>query len=170
MNDILLLKKLKSEYQYLKAEKDLQQNIYEDAALRFHEYFAKKTKPPAPQPHKKKSKPKKKKIRPRKLSKLYKKLAQKIHPDKKDGNKDDFSELKRSIDENDMETLVDLATDYNVDIEEDIDRVDFYESRIDVLKEKLDWYNKTIVMQWINMDDGAKIQHESRIIEILNKG
>ena len=66
MNDILLLKKLKSEYQYLKAEKDLQQNIYEDAALKFHEYFSKKTKPPAPQPHKGKSKPKK--IRPRKLT------------------------------------------------------------------------------------------------------
>ena len=168
MNDILLLKKLKSEYQYLKAEKDLQQSIYEDAALKFHEYFAKKTKPPAPQPHK--SKPKKKKIRPRKLNKLYKKLAQKIHPDKKDGNKDDFSELKRSIDENDMETLVDLATDYAVDIEEDIDRVDFYESRIDVLKEKLEWYGKTLVMQWANMNDNSKVQHEQKIIEILNKG
>ena len=168
MNDILLLKKLKSEYQYLKAEKDLQQNIYEGAAIKFHEYFAQKTKPPAPQPHKKKSKPKK--IRPRKLNKLYKKLAQKIHPDKKDGNKDDFAELKRSIDENDMETLVDLATDYAVDIEEDIDRVDFYESRIDVLKEKLEWYGKTLVMQWANMNDNSKVQHEQKIIEILNKG
>jgi len=168
VNDILLLKKLKSEYQYLKAEKDLQQDIYESAALKFHEHFSKKTKPPAPQPHK--SKPKKKKVRPRKLNKLYKKLAQKIHPDKKDGNKDDFSELKRSIDENDMETLVDLATDYAVDIEEDIDRVDFYESRIDVLKEKLDWYGKTIVMQWFNMNENSRVQHEQRIIDILNKG
>ena len=168
MSDELLLKKLKSEYQYLKAEKDLQQSIYEDAALKFHEHFSKKTNPPAPQPHK--SKPKKKKIRPRKLSKLYKKLAQKIHPDKKTGNKDDFSELKRSIDENDMETLVDLATDYSVDIEEDIDRVDFYESRIDVLKEKLEWYAKTLVMQWFNMDKGAKIQFEQKIIDLLNKG
>ena len=152
----------------MKAEKDLQQSIYEDAALKFHEHFAEKTKPPAPQPHK--SKPKKKKIRPRKLNKLYKKLAQKIHPDKKTGNKDDFSELKRSIDENDMETLVDLATDYSVDIEEDIDRIDFYESRIDVLKEKLKWYTKTLVMQWFNMDKGAKIQFEQKIIDLLNKG
>ena len=168
MNDILLLKKLKSEYQYLKAEKDLQQNIYEGAALRFHEYFSNKTKPPAPQPHK--SKPKKKKIRPRKLNKLYKKLAQKIHPDKKTGDKDDFSELKRSIDENDMETLVDLATDYAVNIEEDIDRIDFYESRIDVLKETLEWYGKTIVMQWFNMDENARGRNEQRIIDILNKG
>ena len=169
MNDILLLKKLKSEYQYLKAEKDLQQNIYEDAALKFHEHFAKKTKPPAPTPQKsKKSKPKK--IRPRKLNKLYKKLAQKIHPDKKSGDKDDFSELKRSIDENDMETLVDLATDYSVDIEEDIDRVDFYENRIELLKGKLKWYTKTLVMQWWNMNDNSRVQHEQKIIDILNKG
>ena len=169
MNDDLLLKKLKSEYQYLKAEKDLQQSIYENAALKFHEHFAEKTKPPpAPKPHK--SKPKKKKIRPRKLSKLYKKLAQKIHPDKKTGNKDDFSELKRSIDENDMETLVDLATDYSIDIEEDIDRVDFYESRIDLLKDKLKWYTTTLVMQWWNMNENSRVQHEQKIIDILNKG
>ncbi len=168
MNDILLLKKLKSEYQYLKAEKELQQDIYDKAVMDFHEHFAKKTKPPAPQPHKSKSKPKK--IRPRKLSKLYKKLAQKIHPDKKYGDKNDFSELKRSVDENDMETLVDLATDYNVDIEEDIDRVDFYESRIDILKDKLKWYGKTLVMQWFNMNDNSKVQHEQKIIDILNKG
>jgi len=168
VNDDLLLKKLKSEYQYLKAEKDLQQSIYEDAALKFHKHFAEKTKPPAPKPHK--SKPKKKKIRPRKLNKLYKKLAQKIHPDKKTGNKDDFSELKRSIDENDMETLVDLATDYSINIEEDIDRVDFYESRIDALKEKLKWYSKTLVMQWFEMNENSRVQHEQRIIEILNKG
>ena len=168
MNDDLLLKKLKSEYQYLKAEKDLQQSIYEDAALKFHEHFAEKTKPPAPEPHK--SKPKKKKIRPRKLNKLYKKLAQKIHPDKKTGDKDDFSELKRSIDENDMETLVDLATDYSIDIEEDIDRVDFYESRIDTLKEKIGWYSKTIVMQWFNMNESDRKTHENRTIEILNDG
>ena len=169
MNDDLLLKKLKLEYQYLKAEKDLQQSIYENAALKFHEHFAEKTKPPpAPKPHK--SKPKKKKIRPRKLNKIYKKLAQKIHPDKKTGNKDDFSELKRSVDENDMETLVDLATDYSIDIEEDIDRVDFYESRIDLLKDKLKWYTTTLVMQWWNMNENSRVQHEQKIIEILNKG
>ena len=169
MNDDLLLKKLKSEYQYLKAEKDLQQSIYENAALKFHEHFAEKTKPPpAPKPHK--SKPKRKKIRPRKLNKIYKKLAKKIHPDKKTGNKDDFSELKRSIDENDMETLVDLATDYSIDIEEDIDRVDFYESRIDLLKDKLKWYTTTLVMQWWNMNENSRVQHEQKIIDILNKG
>ena len=69
-----------------------------------------------------------------------------------------------------METLVDLATDYSVDIEEDIDRIDFYESRIDVLKEKLEWYTKTLVMQWFNMDNGAKIKFEQKIIDLLNKG
>lgn len=169
MNDILLLKKLKSEYQYLKAEKELQQDIYDKAVMDFHEHFAKKVNAISPKPNKKK-KSKPKKIRPRKLNKLYKKLAQKIHPDKKDGNKDDFSELKRSVDENDMETLVDLATDYAVDIEEDIDRVDFYESRIDILKDKLKWYGKTLVMQWFNMNDNSKVQYEKKIIDILNKG
>ena len=69
-----------------------------------------------------------------------------------------------------METLVDLATDYSINIEEDIDRVDFYESRIDALKEKLKWYSKTLVMQWFEMNENSRVQHEQRIIEILNKG
>ena len=63
-----------------------------------------------------------------------------------------------------------IGLDEDVDIEEDIDRVDFYESRIDVLKEKLEWYGKTLVMQWFNMDKNSKVQHEQKIIDILNKG
>ena len=168
MNDILLLKKLKSEYQYLKAEKDLQQNIYEDAALKFHEYFAKKTKPPAPQPHKSKSKPKK--IRPRKLNKLYKKLAQKIHPDKKTGDKDDFADLKKSVDENNVEKIIDLATDYGIDINEDIDSVDFYENRIEELKGKIEHFGKTVVMQWWNMNEADRKKYESTFIKVLQDG
>ena len=69
-----------------------------------------------------------------------------------------------------METLVDLATDYSIDIEEDIDRVDFYESRIDLLKDKLKWYTTTLVMQWWNMNENSRVQHEQKIIDILNKG
>ena len=167
--DDLLLKKLKSEYQYLKTEKEYQEQIFNKAQSEFKNYFNPKLGVQEPKPQKKQLK-KKPKIRTKRLNRLYKKLAQKIHPDKKTGNNEDFSELKRSIDENDMETLVDLATDYSVDIEEDIDSIDFYESRIDVLKEKLEWYAKTLVMQWFNMDKGAKIQFEQKIIDLLNKG
>ena len=152
----------------MKAEKDLQQSIYEDAALKFHKHFAEKTKPPAPQPHK--SKPKKKKIRPRKLNKLYKKLAQKIHPDKKTGDKDDFADLKRSVDDNDVEKIIDLATDYGIDINEDIDSVDFYENRIEELKGKIDHFSKTVVMQWWNMNDADRKKYESTFIKVLRDG
>ena len=164
--DDLLLKKLKSEYQYLKTEKEYQEQIFKKAEQKFKDYFNPKLGVQEPKPQKKQSK-RKPKMRTKRLNRLYKKLAQKIHPDKKTGDKDDFSELKRSIDENDMETLVDLATDYSIDIEEDIDRVDFYESRIDVLKEKLKWYGKTLVMQWFEMNENSRVQHEQRIINTL---
>ena len=152
----------------MKAEKDLQQNIYEDAVLKFHEHFSKKTKPPAPQPHK--SKPKKKKIRPRKLNKLYKKLAQKIHPDKKTGDKDDFADLKKSVDENDVEKIIDLATDYGIDINEDIDSVDFYENRIEELRGKIEHFSKTVVMQWWNMNEDDRKKYEKTFIHVLRGG
>ena len=167
--DDLLLKKLKSEYEYLKTEKEYQEGIFKKAEEEFKNYFNPKLGIQEPKPQKKQPK-RKPKMRTKRLNRLYKKLAQKIHPDKKTGDKDDFSELKRSIDENDMETLVDLATDYSINIEEDIDRVDFYESRIDLLKDKLKWYTTTLVMQWWNMNENSRVQHEQKIIDILNKG
>ena len=80
-------------------------------------------KPPAPQPHK--SKPKKKKIRPRKLNKLYKKLAQKIHPDKKGGSHEDFQKLQEVIEDSNIEEVLELADDYNIDVSEEIEEGDF---------------------------------------------
>ena len=94
------------------------------------------------------------------MNRLYKKLAQKIHPDKKTGDKDDFADLKKSVDENDVEKIIDLATDYGININEDIDSVDFYENRIEELKVKIEHFSKTVVMQWWNMNEADRKKYE----------
>ena len=162
----LLLKKLKSEYQYLKTEKEYQEQIFNKAQSEFKDYFNPKLGIQEPKPQKKQSK-KKPKIRSSRLAKLYKKLAHKIHPDKKTGNQGDFAELKKSVDENDVEKIIDLATDYGIDINEDIDSVDFYENRIDKLKAKIEHFSKTVVMQWWNMNDADRKKYESTFIKVL---
>ena len=96
--DDLLLKKLKSEYQYLKTEKEYQEQIFNKAQSEFKDYFNPKLGIQEPKPQKKQSK-RKPKMRTKRLNRLYKKLAQKIHPDKKTGDKNDFSELKKSVDD-----------------------------------------------------------------------
>jgi len=164
--DDLLLKKLKSEYQYLKTEKEYQEQIFNKAQSEFKNYFNPKLGIQEPKPQKKRSK-KKPKIRTKRLNRLYKKLAQKIHPDKKTGDKDDFSKLKKSVDDNDVEKIIDLATDYGIDINEDIDSVDFYENRIEELKGKIDHFSKTVVMQWWNMNDADRKKYEDTFIQVL---
>ena len=167
--DDLLLKKLKSEYLYLKDEKDYQQQIFNKAQSEFKDYFNPKLGVQEQKPQKKQSK-RKPKIRTKRLNRLYKKLAQKIHPDKKTGDKDDFADLKKSVDENDVEKIIDLATDYGIDINEDIDSVDFYENRIEELKGKIDHFSKTVVMQWWNMNEADRKKYESTFIKVLRDG
>ena len=164
--DDLLLKKLKSEYQYLKTEKEYQEKIFREAEEKFKEHFNPKLGVQEPKPHKRQPK-KKKKIRSSRLAKLYKKLAQKIHPDKKTGDKDDFADLKKSVDENDVEKIIDLATDYGIDINEDIDSVDFYENRIEELKGKIEHFSKTVVMQWWNMNEADRKKYEKTFLHVL---
>ena len=165
----LLLKKLKSEYQYLKTEREYQEQIFNKAQSEFKDYFNPKLGIQEPKPQKKQPK-KKPKIRTKRLNRLYKKLAQKIHPDKKTGNQSDFADLKKSVDENDVEKIIDLATDYGIDINEDIDSVDFYENRIEELKAKIEHFSKTVVMQWWNMNDADRKKYESTFIKVLRDG
>ena len=167
--DDLLIKKLKSEYYYLKAEKDYQEQIFNKAQSEFKDYFNPKLGIQEPKPQKKQPN-KKPKIRTKRLNRLYKKLAQKIHPDKKTGDKDDFADLKKSVDENDVEKIIDLATDYGIDINEDIDSVDFYENRIEELKGKIEHFSKTVVMQWWNMSEADKKKYEDTFIKVLRDG
>ena len=164
--DKLLLKKLKSEYQYLKTEKEYQEQIFKKAEEEFKDYFNPKLGVQEPKPRKKQPK-RKPKIRTKRLNRLYKKLAQKIHPDKKTGDKDDFADLKKSVDENDVERIIDLATDYGIDINKDIDSVDFYENRIEELKGKIEHFSKTVVMQWWNMNEADRKKYEGTFIKVL---
>ena len=164
--DDLLLKKLKSEYQYLKTEKEYQEQIFRKAEQKFKDHFNPKLGVQEPKPQKKQPK-RKPKIRTKRLNRLYKKLAQKIHPDKKTGDKDDFADLKKSVDENDVEKIIDLATDYGININEDIDSVDFYENRIEELKVKIEHFSKTVVMQWWNMNEADRKKYEKTFLHVL---
>ena len=67
--DDLLLKKLKSEYQYLRAEKEYQEKIFREAEEKFKEHFNPKLGIQEPKSQKKQSK-RKPKIRTKRLNRL----------------------------------------------------------------------------------------------------
>ena len=166
MNDKLYLKKLKSEYEYLKVEVQYQANLFEKAKSEFDKRFTDKLNLNVPDSKKvKEEKP----VRKKSLDKVYKKLAQKIHPDKKTGDSDDFKKLKKSVDDSDMDVVIDLADEYDVDISVEVDEEEFLMQKIESLKNKLDYYNKTLIMQWYKIDENEKNNFENIILNTLGK-
>ena len=120
-------------------------------------------------PESKKIKEDKSKKRTKSLDKVYKKLAQKIHPDKKTGDTDDFKRLKEIVDEYDMDAVIDLAEEYEVDIAVEIDEEEFFITSIKKLKSKLQFYGRTLIMQWYNVDDSEREHFENVIMTTLGK-
>ena len=166
MNDKLNLKKLKSEYEYLKVEVQYQANLFEKAKSEFDKRFTDKLNLNVPDSKKvKEEKP----VRKKSLDKVYKKLAQKIHPDKKTGDSDDFKKLKKSVDDSDMDVVIDLADEYDVDISVEVDEEEFLLQKIERLKNKLDYFNRTLIMQWYKIDENEKNNFENIIMTTLGK-
>ena len=166
MNDKLYLKKLKSEYKFLKVEVEYQAELFETARKEFDKKFSNLLNLNVPNEKKVKEK---KPVRKKSLTKVYKKLAQKIHPDKKTGDTEDFRKLKKSVDDNDIDTMMNLADEYNIDIEVEVNQKDILLGKIERLKNKLDYYRKTLIMQWYTIDDSEKENFENVILNTLGK-
>ena len=166
MNDKLYLKKLKSEYKFLKVEVEYQAELFETAKKEFDKKFSNLLNLNIPNEKKVKEK---KSVRKKRLTKVYKKLAQKIHPDKKTGDTEDFRKLKKSVDDSDIDTMMDLADEYDIDIEVEVNQKDILLGKIERLKNKLDYYKKTLIMQWYTIDDSEKENFENVILNTLGK-
>ena len=166
MNDKLYLKKLKSEYKFLKVEVEYQAELFETAKKEFDKKFSNLLNLNIPNEKKVKEK---KSVRKKSLTKVYKKLAQKIHPDKKTGDTEDFRKLKKSVDDSDIDTMMDLADEYDIDIEVEVNQKDILLGKIERLKNKLDYYRKTLIMQWYTIDDSEKENFENVILNTLGK-
>ena len=166
MNDKLYLKKLKSEYKFLKVEVEYQAELFETAKKEFDKKFSNLLNVNIPNEKKVKEK---KSVRKKSLTKVYKKLAQKIHPDKKTGDTEDFRKLKKSVDDSDIDTMMDLADEYDIDIEVEVNQKDILLGKIERLKNKLDYYKKTLIMQWYTIDDSEKENFENVILNTLGK-
>ena len=166
MNDKLYLKKLKSEYKFLKVEVEYQAELFKTAKKEFDKKFSNLLNLNVPNEKKVKEK---KPIRKKSLTKVYKKLAQKIHPDKKTGDTEDFRKLKKSVDDSDLDTMMDLADEYDIDIEVEVNQKDILLGKIERLNNKLDYYKKTLIMQWYTIDDTERENFENVILNTLGK-
>tara|TARA_B100000287_G_C20354763_1_gene671333 strand:+ start:72 stop:590 length:519 start_codon:yes stop_codon:yes gene_type:complete len=163
-------RKLNAEYKYLKAELEYQQALFDSAQGEFDDYFREKldiklTGKAAAKAIAEKTKPE----RREEVDTIYKKLAQKIHPDKKTGDEGDFKKLKEDVDNYDLDGLIDMAEKYEVDIEEEIDEISYLNVQIEMTKNKLDTMMKSLVLQWHNTPEENKPQLEQMILMQFGK-
>jgi len=158
-------KKLNAEYKYLKAELEYQQSIFDSARGNFDDYFRDKLDAVMTGQAAEKAKSEKPKLeRKEEVDVIYKKLAQKVHPDKKTGNHKDFQKLKDNVDSYDLDGLIDMAQKYDIDIEEEIDEISYLSVQIQMIKEQLDTMMKSLVLQWHNTSEEKKPQLEQMIM------
>ena len=170
MNEEILLKKLKSEYEYLKLEVEYQSDIFSKAKKEFDKKFLGELNLDNLSEKERVSEKKETKKRTKKLDKVYKKLAQKVHPDKAGGDDSDFQKLKESIDDYDIDSVLKIADKYNVDVSVELDDLDFFENGIKKLKSKINYYSETFVMLWWNEEnETAKKILEVRLLEKFGK-
>ena len=169
MKDELYLKKIRAEFEYLKVEEQYQKKIFDKAIDEFDDYFGEKINTSKPNATKQEKKWKQKKNKIKSVDKLYKKLAQKIHPDKKGGSHEDFQKLQEVIEDSNIEEVLELADDYGVDVSEEIEQGDFYITMIDTLNSKIKYYQQSLVMQWYTVDKGQKDVLKDYIMSTFGK-
>ena len=170
MDKELEKKKLNAEYKYLKAELEYQQALFDSAQGEFDNYFRDKLDIKLTGKAASKAVSEAPKVeRTEEVDVIYKKLAQKVHPDKKTGNQRDFQKLKNDVDEYNLDGLIDMAQKYDVDIEEEVDEISYLTVQIEVAKNKLDTMMKSLVLQWHNTPEENKPQLEQMIMMQFGK-
>ncbi len=169
----LLRKKVKAQYTYLKLEVDYHDEEFKKAKIGFNNHFKNvinKDKETAFFSGKNTEASEDKKP-PIDIDIAYKKIAQKVHPDKKGGSDKTFQELREAINNSDLEKILSIASEHNIDLEKDsdINLHQFYAKGIEKLQSKLDYFTKTMAWQWWYGDDDMKKAIEMNITHLYGK-
>ena len=166
------LKKLKSQFEYLRTVLEECQYLYELSLEKFYQDF---TQPLSDEEAQKANKPKKykgKKPKEKELSKLYYRIVNKTHPDKlvnKDISEDKKNELealyKKASDaseKSNYDDLVEIAIKLGLD---DVYESEYYlQKSIDKINDKIKHLKTTYAWVWFHASEEAKVNIKDKII------
>jgi len=169
----LLKRKARAEYSYLKLELEHQAQVFEEAKKAFNLHFddeidkKKEAKWFTKNKEDDEKKSENKKI-PLNIDKAYKKIALKAHPDKKTGDDEIFKNLREAVNENDIDTILFIASEYDIDLEKDakVDLYKFYTDAIDSIKDKISYQHSTLAWQWYHGNEQVK-EHVTATVKTL---
>jgi hypothetical protein len=97
------------------------------------------------------------------LTKLYRKLSLKTHPDKLKGNTEHFQTVSKAFKEKDILKLLMLCKTYDVDVDFDnecagalIENAEIFDAAINSITNKISEMKKTLAWNWAFADDTLK--------------
>lgn len=168
--DPLLKKKIVAQYNFLRIEVEYQKTQFDNAVKAFDEHFN-------PQIEEKSGKggpvalPKistDDKNLPMDVDKAYKKLAQKVHPDKSTGDDKKFQDLREAVNNHDVGKILEIANEFDVDISDEsgIDMQEMYVNGIQKLEAQLQQWMTTAAWQWYHAEGEARERIERGILEL----
>ena len=102
------------------------------------------------------------------LKNLYREIAKKTHPDKKNSNSELFKESACAYADNDMGKMIQIATEANVNVSDDVssETTDLLEENIATIHERIKSYKETASWAWHNTKNER--DKEVIIINILH--
>ena len=168
--DPLLKKKIIAQYNFLRVEVEYQKTQFDNAVKAFDKHFNPKIEDneakagPVSLPKIEKDD---KKL-PMDVDKAYKKLAQKVHPDKSTGDDKKFQDLREAVNNHDVGKILEIASEFDVDISDDsgIDMNVMYVNGIQKLEAQLQQWMTTAAWQWYHADGEARERIERGILEL----
>jgi len=167
------LKKLKSEFEYLRTVLEECQYIYELSLEKFYQDFTEPLSDEKVQKVKKEDKEQNKKPKEKELNKLYHRIANKTHPDKllnEDITDDKRKQLesfykKASVasEKNNYDELVDIAVKLGFD--DVYDSEYFLQKSVEKLSDKIKHLQTTYAWIWYHANDETRSNIKGQIID-----
>ena len=79
-----------------------------------------------------------------------------------------FKNLREAVNENDIDTILFIASEYDIDLEKDakVDLYKFYTDAIDSIKDKISYHHSTLAWQWYHGNEQVK-EHVTATVKTL---
>lgn len=99
------------------------------------------------------------------LNDIYKKIAVKVHPDKQNGDEEQFKELNRANKNNDYGTMLEMAEELGIGIKDNEESYLNNTKQIRAIIKSITDMQTTLAWQWVHTEKNQKDAYRTYILE-----